>query len=545
MGDINLIPAITRQNVRTKSNQTSYPTAITTYNIRREDGGRIDSNMINDALNQLNEETYTNDPDIEISYQVSVREPVFATTRKIPASDGRLNYLNNIMYYDEFDTMKPSDTYSSFIIRMYITNRSGQGDENNTSHCFYEALRKLHVFHTTPYETYEKFLKNYQQLPQDGSVSLTNIPFIEEKLCVCISVSGDDSYNSRFSDRYNQHCYLTLKNNHYEVNKIPSKKQGMKRIIPFKNEMKLLIIHDDENYFYTFDGKVVRKKPIEYKDGKKMEGNLKGYVYEKLRHMKNIDRTKNLEEQMKEAYEYIKKEYDELKEITKGEFNPYNFSNLSSMIKFNAYKYAGRTHINDITEPIELYEFNRLEKATKGGFVDIHDKNTTYENGYGYDIVCAYPSILNSKDFYVPVKKGTLTYLQPKYFNPEKELKYGLYNCKIANPKKKGIHFIFNDSNWYTHYDIKLAMKQGLEIELIDSPNNLIYWNIKCSSKAKKPAQAIQSNKIFNEYIWKLYSLKKQHPNSTLKSCLSGLWGRLCEVDKKYRISSPNEDITI
>jgi len=88
-------------------------------------------------------------------------------------------------------------------------------------------------------------------------------------------------------------------------------------------------------------------------------------------------------------------------------------------------------------------------------------------------------------------------------------------------------------------------MKQGLNIELIDSPNNLIYWNIKSSYKAKKPAQAIQSYKIFNEYIWKLYDLKKQYPNKTLKSCLSGLWGRLCEVNKKFRSTNPNEDIII
>ena len=539
----------TVHHVRTKGNQSIAPTTIVSYNIRSADNERIDKNQINSALNQLNEEIYVDDPAVEISYQVAVREPVFATTSKFPASNSQLDFMAHTMYYyDEFDGFDGNNTYSDFIIRVYITNTSGQGDDETKSHCFYEALRKLHVFHTSHYKTYHEFIEQHPQLPQDGSVSLNDIPFIEQKLFICISVSGDDSYNSKFTDRYNQHCYLTLKNNHYDLDKKPSKRPGMKRIFKFKNEMKLMIVHDDDNSVFTFDGETLNKNPIEYKDGNKMKGNFKGCICEQLNSIKKLYDIKStkLEEQMREGYNYIKKDYDELNEITEGEFNIYNFVNLSSMIKFMAYKYAGRTHINDITEPTELYEYHRLEKATKGGFVDIHSKDKRYKDGYSYDFVSAYPSILNSYDFHVPVKKGTLTYLDPKYFNPNKELKYGLYNCKILNPKKPNIYFIFNESNWYTHFDIKLALLQGLDIQLIDSPNNLIYWNIKSSWQSKKPAQAIQADKIFSEYIFKLHSLKSKHPNNKiLKSCLSGLWGRLCEIDKSYKISNPKEDIII
>ena len=545
MSNLNIIETV--QNVRTKSNDSTYPTQIFSYNISRNDNGRLNSNMINEVLNQLNEDAYVDNPGIEISYQVAVREPVFATTRKIPASEGTIDFLNYIMhYYDEFDAIEENGTYKDVIIRVYITDKTGQGD-NKTTHCFYEALKKLHVFNTTPYKTYEIFMEKYPQLPKDGSVSINIIPFIEERLCTCISVSGDDKYNSRFTDRYNQHCYLKFENNHFDIDKKISKRQGMKNIVKFEDERKLIIVNEDENYAYTFDGNEFKKYPIEYKNGKKVKLNMKGYISEQLRYIKKLYNIKkeNLKDEMKEAYSILKKEYDELKEITKGEFNPYKFPTQSSMIKYYAYKYAGRTHINDITEQIELYEFNRLEAATKGGFVDILSNTTKYKEGHSYDIVSAYPSILNSFDFYVQIKKGTMTYLQTKHFNPEKELKYGLYNCKITNPNKQKVYFIFNSLNWYTHFDIKLAMKQELKIELIDSPNNLIYWNIKCSTKANKPAQAMQADKIFNEYVWKLYSLKRDYPNKILKSCLSGLWGRLCEIDKRFRKTSTKGDIII
>ena len=159
----------TQQNVRIKGNETNNPATIISYNIRREDNGRIDFYMMQDILNQINDDVYTNNPAVEINYQVAIREPVYATTHKIPARQGNINLANYIMfYYDEFDVLDPAanETYPSFIVRVYITDKSGQGDENEKSHCFYEALRNLHVFNTTPYKTYQIFLEKYNQLPK-------------------------------------------------------------------------------------------------------------------------------------------------------------------------------------------------------------------------------------------------------------------------------------------------------------------------------------------------------------------------------------------
>jgi hypothetical protein len=136
-----------------------------------------------------------------------------------------------------------------------------------------------------------------------------------------------------------------------------------------------------------------------------------------------------------------------------------------------------------------------------------------------------------------------MKYLDPKYFNPEKELKYGIYHCDI----KSDIHsrFIYNPNNWYTHFDIQLAMKQGLPVKLIDSPNNLIYWKTTATVKPKPmPADCVRSDKVFGEYIWKLFKLKQQYrANKFLKSCLSGLWGRLCEQEKYYKIAPIKEGV--
>jgi hypothetical protein len=65
-------------------------------------------------------------------------------------------------------------------------------------------------------------------------------------------------------------------------------------------------------------------------------------------------------------------------------------------------------------------------------------------------------------------------------------------------------------------------------------------------TKSKKPAQAIQSAKIFNEFVFKLFQMKKEHPdNKIIKDCLSGVWGRLCEINKSYRNAKTKGDIVI
>ena len=506
----------------------------------------------------MNQRINKDDPNIRIEYQVSFLYPNFMTTGWFTAaSDDIINFMNNVaQYYDSIDEMETAPPQKRIIIDVKITNLAGQGN-NETTHCFYEALRKLHVFHTTPYKNFKTFIETFKELPQNGEVSIKNIPFIEEKLGTCISVIGDEVYNSKFKHKYNQHCYLRFENNHFDIVKLGDKEYKSKwnKMCPiekFKEDAKLLIVYTGEKYYYTFDGTTHNKSKIEYKKGKRVKLNLKGYVkgsLNKLVKLFKIDDSKKFKEQMEEAFINLKREYDEIKEVSKGDINPYRYYNHSSMIKHLIFKYAGRTHINEATEPIDWYEHVIIKDTSKGGLSDIYSDTERYKIGYGYDGVCAYASILNSWDFYVPIKRGTMKYLDPKYFDPSEKkesLKYGIYHCKIHNPNKQGIYFIFNYKNYYTHFDIRLAFKQNLKIELIDSPNNLIYWNIKCSPQAKKPAQAIQGDKVFNEYVYKFFDLKKHYKNSVIKDCLSGFWGRLCEAKQKYKsFDTKDEEIVL
>jgi len=54
--------------------------------------------------------------------------------------------------------------------------------------------------------------------------------------------------------------------------RLDQKKPGMRKVMRFDHELKLIIIHDaDENFVYTFDGVVFRTRAVKYdKNGKKV-----------------------------------------------------------------------------------------------------------------------------------------------------------------------------------------------------------------------------------------------------------------------------------
>jgi hypothetical protein len=70
-----------------------------------------------------------------------------------------------------------------------------------------------------------------------------------------------------------------------------------------------------------------------------------------------------------------------------------------------------------------------------------------------------YPSILANEKFFFPSKPGH--YIEFNTIDTsDLNVPYGYYHCKIviddANSQKV---FMFSKSNWYTHYDLIIALK--------------------------------------------------------------------------------------
>ncbi|CAB4397901.1 unnamed protein product [Rhizophagus irregularis] len=91
-----------------------------------------------------------------------------------------------------------------------------------------------------------------------------------------------------------------------------------------------------------------------------------------------------------------------------------------------------------------------------------------------------YPNILTYDDASWPIRAGKFKTITHKlnYYN----LEYSIYRAFIKGQptNQKCIRgFCYNPAGYYTHYDLKLAMKLDLHIELSsESPNALIFEQV-------------------------------------------------------------------
>ncbi|PKK71891.1 hypothetical protein RhiirC2_710770 [Rhizophagus irregularis] len=144
-----------------------------------------------------------------------------------------------------------------------------------------------------------------------------------------------------------------------------------------------------------------------------------------------------------------------------------------------------------------------------------------------YDINEFYPSVLLQKGVQWPTSSGkfkTITRLN-------NNLQYGIYRVHIEGlPKKSSPQcsqlFRYNQEEYYTHYDIEIARKNGLGVELINiSPNAYVF----------NPENLMDGKELFEDWAKVLIAMKRKKgiAGKVAKDLLVSLWGILCENPRK------------
>lgn len=444
--------------------------------------------------------------------------------------------------YDNCEIIEDYDNYSddlefqSFYITVMLTDKAGYDSPGGD--CFINCLRAFKICCD-----YIPGVKNYiiEHAPHLRTPLLQNkfyikdINIIEKLFNVSINIISSEITNYKTSKPNNLiKYYIKYENNHFSpiffneekaldkplnIPKLFSMynkryKQGPRPIMIYKRDKNILKTYSNEGY-----------AEYDYSYMKQLQKIYCFFNYDSVKRY-DIENINNFDEKhLNNVYNKLCLDIDEAEQITK--VNIKCFKDLSEAVhmKINDILYNQMTlYIDDI----DYIEYKILEEASYGGIR--RNIPGVYSNVYSYDINDAYYGILNNKklDFYIPIKKYTPRYYDPKYFNNiiKKELLYGIYKCKISNPNNKKNMFIYNDNMYYyTHYDILNAYKQGLQIDLIDETPNAFVW-----FKAGANKNLIKSYDIFNSYIEHSLKLKYEYKNNKiLKTMMSGCWGMLCE----------------
>jgi len=150
-------------------------------------------------------------------------------------------------------------------------------------------------------------------------------------------------------------------------------------------------------------------------------------------------------------------------------------------------------------------------------------KDIELKNAYSYDYRMFYPSILANEKFFFPSKPG-----HHIVFNTidmtDLNVSYGYYNCKIIIDNTNCLKvFMPNKNNYYTHYDLIIALKLKKQYGGV---------TIKPLGKAYiyEEDDLINSNEIFGYWYSHLKLLKAKFPkNIIVKMLSSSLWGYLVQ----------------
>jgi hypothetical protein len=179
-------------------------------------------------------------------------------------------------------------------------------------------------------------------------------------------------------------------------------------------------------------------------------------------------------------------------------------------------------------EPLTPTEEYWIFQCFKGAL--IFSRNGELHQAYNYDVKSAYPSVLCDEHFSFPVKQGVFKIIDKL---PQDYLTYGIYRCCISKSNNELVDrlFRFNNMHYYTHTDIFVARKLGLDISLIQDGQA----NYLCYSEC-----LANGSKYFRQLCYSLYQLKEQ--SILAKRLINVIWGSLCSRNKIKR-TTINEDI--
>jgi hypothetical protein len=173
-------------------------------------------------------------------------------------------------------------------------------------------------------------------------------------------------------------------------------------------------------------------------------------------------------------------------------------------------------------DPVEV-ELSDL--CINTGIYHCSKKGTELQNSFSYDFRLFYPSLMASEKFFFPYRPGQ--YIEFDNIDMTNlNIEYGYYNCKIVIKNKNCLKvFMLNKNNWYTHFDLIIAMKlhkQYGDIKIIPLGKAYIYTE----------DDLICGNDIFNYWFSHIKLLKNKYPkNIIVKMVSSSLWGYLVQAN--------------
>lgn len=421
---------------------------------------------------------------------------------------------HNISLMNAYDGDKEPEKFYEY--RLYYSRnapRAGKTD-NADGDCLHQCLKEI-MGNQCPWE-YAGSLKKFLKIDRKEGVDIKYMPKLESRFKSWkINVEGDYIYRSPL--KCTQEANLLIMDGHYSIK--PCNK--LRLHISYNQKVPLLWMKEKDSY-KCCDGKQIigMTKDKFWRHGKDFVNSP--YVLVPINRLLKMEEIKNPKYNMIEHHKDFCNKAKILKQKSEGKLNLFKTGTFTNA----ALNYFDFLSKYKAPEPILLDETKWLQASTMGALMRAEKYQGTL---YIYDFVSFYPSIMSNKLQLFPVKRGQEITMTKEEFGVSK-LKYGMYRCIITGVNKK--LFMYNEDNYYTHFDISNAKLQKGKVELIEDgePNAWTY----------ERSDLLTGHQLFKPFIDGLFKLKFDKVPYA-KEILNCLWGALCETQKFKKDLSPTE----
>ena len=501
---------------------------------------------------------------------------------------------------EDFDDLR----IDTFYLQVYQTKRPRGNGKNGDSFCFWKCIKDyINPIYRGDYTKLISYINdqitkqqqegfnNLELLDKNGTVYIDDLPTIEYYTDISFTVSGDETYRADriedISQRKQRHIFLTLKKNHFTLDKTEELKEKLKENVnkSIKRKFDETLIspkyviakeYINPNNEYEDDILVVYRYNIEFENFEYLpnpdpsilsDGQSISLFMSKVRQFMNDTKNKmNSFECFIQFIYCIRQIHDHNKF-----FNLFQFKNIAHFVRHHIHNYLKTINTDALLEPITKEEYDILQ-LTSGQLVKT-DKNIDSSNMFHYDQTSSYPYMLirneldiknessdnkynnflfDPNDYFKLFKRKQLDLLyiplkQCKYYEypdlqkyivqdiKKYDLRYGIYNVEITIHKDSPYAKFFkvNAYNQYTHWDLYIAYAIGADFKVLS--NRILMWRKQvCDKKTKKktnPNELMESYKIFSNYINQLFLIRKiLDDNVLIKKLLSTIHGSLIQT---------------
>ncbi|GAM25032.1 hypothetical protein SAMD00019534_082070 [Acytostelium subglobosum LB1] len=414
--------------------------------------------------------------------------------------------------YDGAPIEEPA-TFKTFFMFVHKPKRKAGGCDGEWNNCLYHCLHDVYPEQVAEHFGKPSRLKKYLDLGVKEMIPIELIPSIEDKINVGINDKSDHCYIS--TNDAAREVNLILTNGHYTLDNdgsyvvkgvaIKTKDRQMQPVAFKQIKDNRAQIYDGSDYStMSLDEFIKEKSTLRYKSMYQFNRIVAGQT-------------------LKQTLAAFINDADALIEGTERVIDMYfTGQNINKAVR---------------ADHIEQDEGEWISKAGQGALMFAIQHTGPLHK---YDVCNMYASIMRSKSFMVPIKRGTFQQMTELTLSSMPSIPFGIYRAII-----NGTHRAFktNNNNYYTHYDLMFAKELGLTFNLkTDDKHNALIYDSKCR---------INGSILFGKYIdqvlgWKDASEPKSRLEQLCKCLYQRLWGALAKRNKTKQCVSMecDEEVT-